>query len=154
VYLLGEAAKDREAAKNVQCSLEYTTLRRVTEATEIHYDPDPTVSIFMCCLFVRCLRRLARRADLVRAAQDTVIAEDKELVTSFFELEEQTNVDRMSPWLLRIELNREMMVDKKLTMSQVAEKITTEFGDELHCIFSDDNAENLILRVGILSAAL
>ena len=50
MYLLGEAAKDREAAKNVQCSLEYTTLRRVTEATEIHYDPDPTVSIFMCCL--------------------------------------------------------------------------------------------------------
>ena len=83
-----------------------------------------------------------------------MIAEDKELVTSFFELEEQTNVDRMSPWLLRIELNREMMVDKKLTMSQVAEKITTEFGDELHCIFSDDNAENLILRVGIWSAAL
>ena len=86
-------------------------------------------------------------SDPLRAAQDTVIEEDKELVTSFFELEEQTNVDRMSPWLLRIELNREMMVDKKLTMSQVAEKITTEFGDELHCIFSDDNAENLILRV-------
>lgn len=43
VYLVGDAAKDREAAKNVQCSLEYTTLRRVTEATEIHYDPDPEV---------------------------------------------------------------------------------------------------------------
>ena len=44
VYLVGEAAKDREAAKNVQCSLEYTTLRRVTEATEIDYDPDPEAS--------------------------------------------------------------------------------------------------------------
>ena len=145
VYLLGEAAKDREAAKNVQCSLEYTTLRRVTEATEIHYDPDPTVCHRRCRLSVQ-----PASADHVltrRSAQDTVIEEDKELVTSFFELEEQTNVDRMSPWLLRIELNREMMVDKKLTMSQVAEKITSEFGDELHCIFSDDNAENLILRV-------
>lgn len=29
VHLLGEAAKDKEAAKAVQCSLEYTTLRRV-----------------------------------------------------------------------------------------------------------------------------
>ena len=44
VYLVGDAARDREAAKNVQCSLEYTTLRRVTEATEIHYDPDPEAS--------------------------------------------------------------------------------------------------------------
>ena len=68
---------------------------------------------------------------------------------SYFELgdEEANNVNRMSPWLLRIELNREMMVDKKLSMSDVAEKITAEFGDELHCIFSDDNAEKLILRV-------
>ena len=39
------ACKDREQAKAVQCQLEYTTLRRVTEATEIHYDPDPQV----CC---------------------------------------------------------------------------------------------------------
>ncbi len=31
VYLLGEAARDKEAAKAVQCSLEYTTLRRVTQ---------------------------------------------------------------------------------------------------------------------------
>ena len=84
-----------------------------------------------------------------RAVQETVLEEDKELVRSYFELgdEEQSAVSRMSPWLLRIELNREMMVDKKLSMSDVTEKITTEFGDELHCIFSDDNAEKLILRV-------
>ena len=48
VYLVGDAARDREAAKNVQCSLEYTTLRRVTEATEIHYDPDPEVRARVC----------------------------------------------------------------------------------------------------------
>ena len=45
VYLLGDAAKDREAAKNVQCALEHTTLRKVTEATEIYYDPDPRVCL-------------------------------------------------------------------------------------------------------------
>ena len=32
-----------QAAKAVQCSLEYTTLRKVTQATEIYYDPDPMV---------------------------------------------------------------------------------------------------------------
>ena len=54
---------------------------------------------------------------------------------------------RMSPWLLRIELNREMMVDKKLSIANIAQKITDEFGDELHVVFSDDNAEKLVLRV-------
>ena len=79
--------------------------------------------------------------------QDTYIEEDKDLVTSYFELGEDEKLKRMSPWLLRIELNREMMVDKKLTMGDVAERIDREFNDELHCIFSDDNAEKLILRV-------
>ena len=42
IYLVGEAANDREAAKAVRCSLEWTTLRHVTKATEIHYDPNVT----------------------------------------------------------------------------------------------------------------
>lgn len=36
-----------QAAKNVQCSLEYTTLRKVTQATEIYYDPNPTVALLI-----------------------------------------------------------------------------------------------------------
>lgn len=83
----------------------------------------------------------------VSCVQDTYIEEDKDLVASYFELGEDEKLKRMSPWLLRIELNREMMVDKKLTMSDIADRIDREFNDELHCIFSDDNAEKLILRV-------
>ena len=87
VYLTGAAARDREAAKAVQCALEHTTLRRVTAAIEIHYDPDPTT---------------------------TVIAEDADFVGAYFEMpDEGVNPDAMSPWLLRIELNREMMVRKR-----------------------------------------
>ena len=46
-----------------------------------------------------------------------------------------------------MQLNREMMVDKKLSMADIAERINSEFEDELTCIFNDDNAEKLILRV-------
>ena len=34
------------------------------------------------------------------------------------------NVARISPWLLRVELDRKRMTDKKLTMEQISEKIT------------------------------
>lgn len=125
VYLAGDAARDREAAKAVQCALEHTTLRRVAAAAEVHYDPDPAA---------------------------TVIAEDREFVAAYFEMpDEELDVRRMSPWLLRIELNREMMVDKKLSMADVAERINAEFEDELSCIFNDDNADKLVLRIRILS---
>jgi len=80
--------------------------------------------------------------------QTTVIEEDREFVENYFEMpDEDMDPGRMSPWLLRIELNRDMMVDKKLSMSDIAERINSEFEDELTCIFNDDNAEKLILRV-------
>jgi len=125
VYLKPEVNKTKEKAKNVQCALEYTTLRSVTEATEVWYDPDP---------------------------MSTIIEEDVDFVKSYYEMpDEDIAPEKISPWLLRIELNREMMVDKKLSMADIAEKINLEFDDDLTCIFNDDNAEKLILRIRIMN---
>ncbi len=44
------------------------------------------------------------------------------------------------------------MTDKKLTMEQISEKITAGFGDDLNCIFNDDNAEKLVLRIRIMNS--
>jgi len=81
--------------------------------------------------------------------QTTVIEEDREFVHSYFDMpDEDFPFHRQSPWLLRITLNRDLMVDKKLSLEAIAERINTEFEDELHCIFNDDNAEVPALRVG------
>lgn len=124
VFLTGAAARDAEKAKDVLCRLEHTTLRKVTANTAIYYDPDP---------------------------QNTVINEDQEFVNVYYEMPD-FEVDRISPWLLRIELDRKRMTDKKLTMEQIAEKINAGFGDDLNCIFNDDNAEKLVLRIRIMNS--
>eukprot|EP01113_Clastostelium_recurvatum_P019728 TRINITY_DN2328_c0_g1_i3.p1 TRINITY_DN2328_c0_g1~~TRINITY_DN2328_c0_g1_i3.p1 ORF type:complete len:1809 (+),score=540.19 TRINITY_DN2328_c0_g1_i3:155-5581(+) len=128
VYLDEAFSRDSAKAKDIQCNLEHTTLRKVTAATEIYYDPDPV---------------------------NTVIDEDQEFVHEYFEMpdDEEVNIEAMSPWLLRIELDREMMTDKKLTMADIAAKIHGEFGNDLHCIFNDDNAEKLILRIRMVDAS-
>ena len=123
VYL-AEKTRDNIHAKNVQSALEYTTLATVTAATEIFYDPDPT---------------------------DSVIDEDRDFVRGYFEMpDEELETNNMSPWLLRIELDKEMVVDKKLSMAYVGEKINSEFQDDLTCIFSDDNATKNILRIRVM----
>ncbi|XP_059480715.1 DNA-directed RNA polymerase II subunit RPB1 [Neocloeon triangulifer] len=124
VFLTGAAARDAEKAKNVLCRLEHTTLRKVTANTAIYYDPDP---------------------------QNTVISEDQEFVNIYYEMPD-FDPTRISPWLLRIELDRKRMTDKKLTMEQIAEKINLGFGDDLNCIFNDDNAEKLVLRIRIMNS--
>lgn len=109
--------------QDVLCRLEHTTLRKVTANTAIYYDPDP---------------------------QNTVVAEDQDFVNVYYEMPD-FDVTRISPWLLRIELDRKRMTDKKLTMEQISEKINLGFGDDLNCIFNDDNAEKLVLRIRIMN---
>ena len=120
VYLKPEFAADKERAKNVQCSLEHAKLRSVTSFTEIWYDPDP---------------------------QSTVVATDVELVRSYYEMPDEDPNQVLSPWVLRVVLDKVMMVDKKLQMGEVADAIRKEFPGSLSIIFSDDNAEELVLRI-------
>ncbi|KAF3646096.1 hypothetical protein FXO38_18318 [Capsicum annuum] len=83
---------------------------------------------------------------------NTLIKEDVEFVKSYYKMpDEEIDPDKISPWLIRIKLNREMMVDKKLSMTDIAEKINLKFDDDLTCIFNDDNAEKLILRIRIMN---
>ena len=121
VFLTGVAARDAEKAKEVLCRLEHTTLRKVTAHTAIYYDPDP---------------------------ERTVVCEDQEFISVYNEMPD-FDATRISPWLLRIELDRKRMTDKRLTMEQIAEKVTASFGDDLNCIFTDDNADKLVLRIRI-----
>lgn len=124
VFLLGQAARDAEKAKEVLCRLEHTTLRKVAANTAIYYDPDP---------------------------QNTVIQEDQEFVNVYYEMPD-FDTSRISPWLLRIVMDRKRMTDKKLSMENIAEKIQQGFGDDLLCIFNDDNAENLVMRIRIMNS--
>ena len=110
--------------QDVLCRIEYTTLRKVTANTAIYYDPEP---------------------------QNTVIPEDQEFVNVYYEMPD-FDPKRISPWLLRLELDRKRMTDKKLTMEQIAEKVSAHFGEDLNCVFNDDNAEKLVLRIRLMSS--
>ncbi|KAL5495827.1 RPO21_1 [Sanghuangporus weigelae] len=129
VYLTPEIAAVDTRAKAVQTELAYTSLRTVTAAVEIWYDPDPST---------------------------TIIEEDKEFVDAFFAIpdeEIEQNLHLQSPWLLRLELDRSKMLDRKLTMNYVAGRIAESFKTDLFVIWSEDNAEKLIIRCRVLGGA-
>ncbi|KAG9293781.1 hypothetical protein G9A89_019118 [Geosiphon pyriformis] len=124
VYLNGEYAKNMELAKEIQSVIEYTTLKTVTQCTEIWYDPDITSSI---------------------------IDEDREFVELYYQMEETVNTIQQSPWVLRFELGHGVMLDKKLPMDTVGNKIQEHFRRDIHAIWNDDNADKKIIRCRILN---
>ncbi|KAG4071920.1 hypothetical protein HA402_006081 [Bradysia odoriphaga] len=122
VYLTPKSSCDAERAKDVLCRLEHATLRSVVANTAIYYDPD---------------------------IYRTVVVEDQEFINMYNSMPD-FDPARLSPWLLRMELDRKKMTDKNLTLEQIAEKIDSGFGQDLNCIFNDDNAEKLVLRIRIV----
>ncbi|TCD64595.1 DNA-directed RNA polymerase II subunit rpb1, partial [Steccherinum ochraceum] len=122
VFLEPEIAGNAVMAKNVQQELAYMLLRTVNAAVEIWYDPD---------------------------ASFTIIEEAYSVfVESFFAIPDDKVANRiplMSPWLLRLELDRAKMMDRKLTMPYVAGRIAESFKTDLFVIWSEDNSEKLII---------
>ncbi|RDW90073.1 DNA-directed RNA polymerase II core subunit RPO21 [Aspergillus mulundensis] len=122
VYQEASRAHDKEGAKQLRSAVEYTNLRSITEATEIYYDPD---------------------------IQTTVIENDRDMVESYFIIPEDVTDDssRQSKWLLRIILSRAKLLDKGLTVQDVATKIKQAYPKDIAVIFSDNNADEQVIRI-------
>uniref|UniRef100_A0A8H7YB65 DNA-directed RNA polymerase subunit n=2 Tax=Psilocybe TaxID=71950 RepID=A0A8H7YB65_PSICU len=128
VYLEPQISRSADLAKQVQQELAYTSLRTVTAAVEIWYDPDPS---------------------------STIIEEDSVFVESFFAIpdeEIESKLHLQSPWLLRLELDRAKMIDRKLDMHYVAGRIAESFKTDLFVIWSEDNSEKLVIRCRVLGS--
>lgn len=121
VYQLPGNATEQEKAKQLRSAVEFTSLRGVTDAAEIYYDPD---------------------------VQDTVIPEDKDMVESYWVIPDDADQpDSQSKWLLRFVLGRRQLLDKGLDVSDVAAKIKETYTSDVAIIFSDNNADDLVIRV-------
>jgi DNA-directed RNA polymerase II subunit RPB1 len=80
-----------------------------------------------------------------------VIEEDRDLLESYLLVPEADfRPELQSPWLLRIELDKMMMLDKRLECAEVASKIGGAYDGLVHVINSEDNAEKLVLRLRLV----
>ncbi|KAF0989842.1 hypothetical protein HZS_2317, partial [Henneguya salminicola] len=122
IFLKPEIAGEVEFTKRVLCRLEHTTLRDLCSSTSIYYDPDPLNSI---------------------------IETDRDFVSDFYETPE-AQITPLSSWVLRVEVDRRRVIDKKLSMEFIADKIVKVFGSDVNVIFSDDNAQHLAIHVRII----
>ena len=52
-----------------------------------------------------------------------------------------------SKWVVRMELNADVMLDKNITMEDVNFAIKNSYGNEINCVYSDYNADKLIFRI-------
>ena len=131
IPLKPEYANNKSKAREVSQELELTLLKDMATKTAIYYDPKDS---------------------------ETVLQEDRELLAFYnlFEVEE-VNTQKIaftgpkwSKWLLRIELNRQAMFDKNITMEDILFMLRKKWDmGELNIIYSDFNSQKLVMRVRV-----
>ncbi|KKY19120.1 putative dna-dependent rna polymerase ii largest [Phaeomoniella chlamydospora] len=122
IYQIPSRTTSRPAVMELRSQIQHTTLRSVAESCEIWYDPD---------------------------IQSTIIPEDMDMVESYFIIPEESaaELEAQSKWLLRITLSRPKLLDKGLNIQDVATRLKEKFRRDISIIFSDINADDLVIRI-------
>ena len=52
-----------------------------------------------------------------------------------------------SKWIIRMEFDPETLLEKNITMDDIHYAINSSYGNEITCVYSDFNSNNLIFRI-------
>jgi DNA-directed RNA polymerase beta' subunit len=126
VTLKPEIRDSKEKARKVAQDLELTLLKDITVKAAIYYDPDDT---------------------------ESVLDEDRDLI-KFYNvfLKQEDPAENDAPWsrlMLRLELDRERMFMKNISMDDIAFVLRQKFGSAINLVYSDYNSQRLIMRIRI-----
>jgi DNA-directed RNA polymerase beta' subunit len=133
VYLHSEYEKEREKAQSIMYMLEHTKLTELVSSCEICFDPDDLNTLISDDELTMQQYRVFE--DLVDECAETSMSEK----------------DEKSKWIIRMEMNPEMMLEKNITMDDVNFVLKSSYADEISCVYSDFNADKLVFRIRMKS---
>ena len=124
ISLKPEYANNKTKAREVAQELELTLLRDMTVKTAIYYDPKDSQSI---------------------------LKEDKELLEFYKLFEMAEGQMNWSKYILRIELDRQRMFDRNITMDDIHYVLRERLGSNINIVYSDFNSQKLVMRIRLSS---
>ena len=129
-FLDDDSAYNKEKATNVLNNIGISSIKDISISSSIYYehpdDPDPI---------------------------------DSDLINLYREFEEyglyryEGTSEKVNPWVLRFKFDRQEMIDREIKMIDIYNAINFKFNkdnrdtDDIICVYSDDNAEELIFRI-------
>lgn len=122
---------DKDKAANYANMIEYTKLSDLVKSMQICFDP---------------------------SERTTSIEADKTLLDQFYEFEdivdecnggnEQTDTRTKSKWIIRMEMDADVLLEKNITMDDIHYAISNSaYGENVSCVFSDYNSDKLVFRI-------
>ena len=129
IHMKPEYHQSKEKARELIQDLELTLLRHITDKLAIYWDPTDDATI---------VEEDRKMISFYKMYEHTLLAEEGGSTTS-----QSTSYDK---WVLRLELNREKMFNKNITMADVVFVIKYQF-DDVGIVYSDYNSDKLVMRI-------
>ena len=136
VYMREFEETSQEKAGQYANMIEHTKLVDVTKNIQICFDPNE---------------------------ERSVIETDALLLEQYYEFEkfldetageiEDGNVSK-SKWIIRMEFDPETLLEKNITMDDIHYAINSSYGNEITCVYSDFNSNNLIFRIRMSNSVI
>ena len=129
IYLPKEIEHDQHAAQKLINTVEHTKLKDIIKTISICFDPNDLNTLI--------------------ETDEVIIREYKEFSEILNECIENTNADekQKSKWIIRMEMNETEMLDKNITMEDIHFALKYTYQNDVTCIYSDYNSDNLIFRI-------
>jgi len=130
IHLLPYEEQEHVNAQRILHRIEHTKLREVVDSISIYFDPEDVSTQI--------------------ESDALLMSQFKEFETTLMEcLKEEPphSEHEQSKWVIRMEINAEELLERELTMDDIHFAIKNTYDEEVSCIFSDYNQDNLVFRI-------
>ncbi len=113
----------KEEARRLAQELEFTMLKDLVTTSRIYYDPRDSA---------------------------TLVTDDAEWLNFFAEFEANETAEEeeaRSPWIIRMELDREKMFNKNIAMEDIYYVLHAALQTDAHMVYTDHNASRMVVRI-------
>jgi DNA-directed RNA polymerase II subunit RPB1 len=148
IPLRRDLSTKKEEARRVSQELEFTLLSDIVTVARIYYDPRDSATLIAedadWLAYLAGYEEATKTAAPV-AQTDPLTGEGGEPVEA---------APTRSPWILRVELDREKMFSKNITMDDIALILRTKFGGGIATLYTDYNSSQLVFRIWVESEGM
>ena len=131
VYLFKDEETDQNNAQQIMHRIEHTKLNTIVDSVKICFDPDDMNTLI---------------------SEDTLLMEQfntfENMLGECMGQEDEKDEDK-SKWIIRLTLNPQEMLDRSITMDDINFAIKNAYIDDVNCVYSDYNSDNLVFRIRV-----
>jgi DNA-directed RNA polymerase II subunit RPB1 len=130
IYLKPEDETQKDKAQTIMYMLEHTRLEEIVKSIEVCFDPDELKSLIS--IDKDAISQYMNFEKMVAECAETSLSNDE---------------NEKSKWIIRMEMDPEVMLEKNITMDDVNFTLKNCYDEQVSCVYSDFNSDKLIFRI-------